>query len=132
MLAALSSITVAAAPPKLVASSLSAPGSIVVDSSYAYFADDVVSNGSVTDGSLKRVPVSGGSPEIVVDHTVLYDSGSLRGIGGLALTSNSVIGGYGGYVNLEYEIEPDNPLPGMKQSFAYMRGVLSGLAATPS
>ena len=34
---------------------------------------------------------------------------------------------YAGYVNLEYEIEPDNPLPGMKQSFAYMRGVLAGL-----
>ena len=36
---------------------------------------------------------------------------------------------YAGYVNLEYEIEPDNPLPGMKQSFSYMRGVLAGLAA---
>jgi sugar phosphate isomerase/epimerase len=36
---------------------------------------------------------------------------------------------YGGYVNLEYEIEPDNPLPGMQQSFAYMRGVLAGLPA---
>ena len=35
---------------------------------------------------------------------------------------------YGGYVNLEYEIEPDNPMPGMQQSFAYMRGVLAGLA----
>ena len=35
---------------------------------------------------------------------------------------------YAGYVNLEYEIEPDNPMPGMKQSFAYMRGVLAGLA----
>lgn len=35
---------------------------------------------------------------------------------------------YSGYVNLEYEIEPDDPLPGMKQSFAYMRGVLAGLA----
>lgn len=34
---------------------------------------------------------------------------------------------YGGFVNLEYEIEPDNPLPGMLQSFAYMRGVLAGL-----
>ena len=33
--------------------------------------------------------------------------------------------GYGGYVNLEYEIEADNPLPGMRQSFAYMRGVLA-------
>jgi len=35
---------------------------------------------------------------------------------------------YAGYVNLEYEIDPDDPLPGMKQSFAYMRGVLAGLA----
>jgi sugar phosphate isomerase/epimerase len=37
---------------------------------------------------------------------------------------------YAGYVNLEYEIEPDNPMPGMKQSFAYMRGVLAGLETT--
>lgn len=35
---------------------------------------------------------------------------------------------YAGYVNLEYEIDKDNPLPSMKQSFAYMRGVLAGLA----
>jgi sugar phosphate isomerase/epimerase len=35
---------------------------------------------------------------------------------------------YHGYVNLEYEIDADDPLPGMKQSFAYMRGVLAGLA----
>jgi sugar phosphate isomerase/epimerase len=35
---------------------------------------------------------------------------------------------YKGYVNLEYEIEPDNVVPGMKQSFAYMRGVLAGMA----
>jgi sugar phosphate isomerase/epimerase len=34
-----------------------------------------------------------------------------------------------GYVNLEYEIDADDPLPGMKQSFAYMRGALGGLAA---
>jgi sugar phosphate isomerase/epimerase len=37
--------------------------------------------------------------------------------------------GYRGYVNLEYEIDPDAPLPGMKQSLAYMRGALAGLAA---
>ncbi len=36
--------------------------------------------------------------------------------------------GYRGYVNLEYEIDPDAPLPGMKQSLAYMRGALAGLA----
>ena len=34
---------------------------------------------------------------------------------------------YQGHVNLEYEIEPDNPLPGMRQSFAFMRGVVRGL-----
>ena len=37
--------------------------------------------------------------------------------------------GYPGYVNLEYEIDADDPLPGMKQSFAYMRGALAGLDA---
>jgi len=36
---------------------------------------------------------------------------------------------YRGYVNLEYEIDADDPLPGMRRSFAYMRGVLAGLAA---
>jgi sugar phosphate isomerase/epimerase len=35
--------------------------------------------------------------------------------------------GYQGCVNLEYEINADNPLPGMKVSFSYMRGVLAGL-----
>jgi sugar phosphate isomerase/epimerase len=39
---------------------------------------------------------------------------------------------YAGYVNLEYEIEPENPVPGMKQSLSYMRGVLAGLSAARS
>jgi sugar phosphate isomerase/epimerase len=39
---------------------------------------------------------------------------------------------YPGYVNLEYEIDANDPMPGMRQSFSYMRGVLAGLAATPS
>ncbi|NUO38058.1 MAG: sugar phosphate isomerase/epimerase [Gemmatimonadaceae bacterium] len=39
---------------------------------------------------------------------------------------------YPGLVNLEYEIDADDPLPGMKQSFAYMRGVLAGMAAPPA
>lgn len=34
---------------------------------------------------------------------------------------------YQGGVMLEYEIHADNPLPGMLQSFAYMRGALAGL-----
>ena len=36
---------------------------------------------------------------------------------------------YPGYANLEYEIDENDPLPGMKQSFAYMRGVLAGLVS---
>jgi sugar phosphate isomerase/epimerase len=35
---------------------------------------------------------------------------------------------YPGYVNLEYEIDADDPLPGMQRSFAYMRGVLAALS----
>jgi len=35
---------------------------------------------------------------------------------------------YRGYVNLEYEIDENDPMPGMKQSFAYMRGVLAAIA----
>src|SRR5581483_3373255 len=34
---------------------------------------------------------------------------------------------YKGCVNLEYEIHPDDPLPGMQKSFTYMRGVLADL-----
>jgi sugar phosphate isomerase/epimerase len=36
---------------------------------------------------------------------------------------------YQGCVNLEYEINADDPLPGVQRSFSYMRGVLAGLAA---
>jgi sugar phosphate isomerase/epimerase len=34
---------------------------------------------------------------------------------------------YQGFVDLEYEIYPDDPMPGVIASFAYMRGVLAGL-----
>jgi sugar phosphate isomerase/epimerase len=34
---------------------------------------------------------------------------------------------YDGFVDLEYEIHPDDPMPGVIASFAYMRGVLAGL-----
>jgi sugar phosphate isomerase/epimerase len=36
---------------------------------------------------------------------------------------------YTGCVNLEYEINAKDPLPGMQRSYSYMRGVLAGLAA---
>jgi len=34
---------------------------------------------------------------------------------------------YPGYVDLEYEIHEDDPMPGMIKSFAYMRGVMAGM-----
>lgn len=39
---------------------------------------------------------------------------------------------YQGSVNLEYEIEETNPMPGMQISMAYMRGVLAGLSSGAS
>lgn len=35
--------------------------------------------------------------------------------------------GYKGFVDLEYEVHPEDPMPGVISSFAYMRGVLSGM-----
>ena len=37
---------------------------------------------------------------------------------------------YKGFVDLEYEISPDDPMPGVGSSFAYMRGVLAGMGYT--
>ena len=34
---------------------------------------------------------------------------------------------YKGFVDLEYEIHADDPMPGVTGSFAYMRGVLAGM-----
>jgi sugar phosphate isomerase/epimerase len=34
---------------------------------------------------------------------------------------------YPGFVDLEYEVHPDDPMPGVISSFAYMRGVLDGM-----
>jgi len=34
---------------------------------------------------------------------------------------------YKGFVDLEYEIFPDDPMPGVIASFSYMRGVLAGM-----
>ena len=37
---------------------------------------------------------------------------------------------YKGFVDLEYEIHPDEPMPGVIASFAYMRGILAGMGYT--
>jgi sugar phosphate isomerase/epimerase len=34
---------------------------------------------------------------------------------------------YKGFVDLEYEIHPDDPMPGVIASLAYMRGILAGM-----
>ena len=34
---------------------------------------------------------------------------------------------YQGFVDLEYEVHPDDPMPGVIASFAYMRGILAGM-----
>jgi sugar phosphate isomerase/epimerase len=34
---------------------------------------------------------------------------------------------YKGFVDLEYEIHPDDPMPGVIKSFAYMSGVIASL-----
>jgi hypothetical protein len=41
---------------------------------------------------------------------------------------------YPGYVDLEYEVHEDDPMPGVTKSYAYMRGVLAGMgyAAGPA
>jgi sugar phosphate isomerase/epimerase len=38
-----------------------------------------------------------------------------------------IANGYEGFVDLEYEIHADDPMPGVTSSFAYMRGVLAGM-----
>ena len=38
---------------------------------------------------------------------------------------------YPGWVDLEYEINADDPMPGVTESFAYMRGVLAGMGYNP-
>ncbi len=38
---------------------------------------------------------------------------------------------YKGFVDLEYEIKGDDPMPGVIESFAYMRGVLNGMGYRP-
>jgi sugar phosphate isomerase/epimerase len=38
---------------------------------------------------------------------------------------------YPGFVDLEYEIHADDPMPGVIESFSYMRGVLSGMGYNP-
>lgn len=69
----------------------------------------------------------------VKDLTDLMDKGSRVPVGDGAMPIVAMFKqlksmNYQGGVMLEYEIEPQDPLPGMIRSIAYMRGVLDGLA----
>jgi sugar phosphate isomerase/epimerase len=58
------------------------------------------------------------------------DSGCAVGDGKMpipAIFKELIAIAFKGQVMLEYEIEENNPLPGMVKSFAYMRGVLAGM-----
>jgi hypothetical protein len=35
---------------------------------------------------------------------------------------------YAGEIQLEYEVEPKDPLPGMAESLGFMRGALQGMS----
>ncbi len=51
-----------------------------------------------------------------------------EGIMPVRKTFEALIGAkYKGFVDLEYEIHPDDPMPGVISSFAYMRGVLASM-----
>ena len=68
----------------------------------------------------------------VKDLRSLSDKTSQCAVGEGAMPVEAIFGqlqkmGFSGYVNLEYEIYADNPLPGMKKSFGHMREVLKGL-----
>jgi sugar phosphate isomerase/epimerase len=39
---------------------------------------------------------------------------------------------YDGFVDLEYEVHPDDPMPGVTSSFAYMRKILAEMNAAPA
>ena len=66
-------------------------------------------NGTAGQPSFGQVPVGDGAIPIVAIFKQLKKTG------------------YKGVCSLEYEIEADDPMPGMQKSFAYMRGVLAGL-----
>jgi len=68
------------------------------------------------------------------DLTDFHDKGSQVAVGDGKMPIRGIFEallaiGYGGYVDLEYEVHADDPMPGVTKSFAYMRGVLAGMGA---
>jgi sugar phosphate isomerase/epimerase len=75
----------------------------------------------LVDVHIKDLRALGGHTDCEVGRGVLPIPAILRAL---------VAARYSGCVNLEYEAEPENPVPGMRSSLAYIRGVLAGLGAS--
>jgi sugar phosphate isomerase/epimerase len=75
----------------------------------------------LVDLHIKDLRDLGGHTDCEVGKGVLPVSAILRALVGVR---------YSGSVNLEYEAEPENPMPGMRASLAYIRGALAGLGAS--
>ncbi|MGA7523517.1 MAG: sugar phosphate isomerase/epimerase [Acidobacteriaceae bacterium] len=68
------------------------------------------------------------------DLTDFHDKGSQVAVGDGKMPIRGIFEAlqairYPGFVDLEYEVHPDDPMPGVTRSFAYMRGVLAGMNA---
>jgi sugar phosphate isomerase/epimerase len=66
------------------------------------------------------------------DLTDFHDKGSQVAVGDGIMPIRGIFEAliaqkYRGFVDLEYEVHPDDPMPGVSKSFAYMRGVLAGM-----
>ncbi len=66
------------------------------------------------------------------DLTDFHDKGSQVAVGEGKLPIREIFAAlvaikYQGWVDLEYEVHADDPIPGVTESFAYMRGVLTGM-----
>lgn len=66
------------------------------------------------------------------DLTDFHDKGSQVAVGDGKMPVREIFAAlaairYPGYVDLEYEVHADDPIPGVTKSFAYMRGVLAGM-----
>lgn len=70
------------------------------------------------------------------DLTDFHDKASQVAVGDGKMPIRAIFGAlvairYPGYVDLEYEVHADDPMPGVTKSFAYMRGVLAGMGYLP-
>jgi sugar phosphate isomerase/epimerase len=66
------------------------------------------------------------------DLTDFHDKGSQVAVGEGKMPVRAIFDAliktrYNGFVDLEYEVHADDPMPGVISSFAYMRGVLAGM-----